>query len=36
MIESVAENHNYLLLENKIPKKDTYIYVDQNYTYEQH
>lgn len=32
MMATVAENHNYPLLENKIPEKDTYIYVCQNYS----
>ena len=35
MMATVAENHNYPLLENKIPEKDTYIYVCQNYACKQ-
>jgi len=35
MMATVGENLNYPLLENKIPEKDTYIYVCQNYTCKQ-
>lgn len=35
MLITVAGNHNNVLAENKIPKKDTYIYVCQNITCQQ-